>query len=134
MHPRTGMDTGYLSDEFMDAVKACCDKTEAEQMLTWLYDEDRWASGPAGGEVTKEKKFRRKKLVLHTCDLGFDRKKEEALTLGEPYLLAVYDVILDGKGYLSSFRRIEKEASAEGLLKMHLRLRRKKAAALSPLR
>ena len=67
MHPRTGLDTEYLSDEFMEMIKACCDKAEAEQMLAWLYDEDRWSSGPAGGKVTRHKKFRRKRLTLFTA-------------------------------------------------------------------
>lgn len=49
MHSRTGLATEYLSDEFMEMVKACCDKAEQEHMLAWLYDEDRWSSGPAGG-------------------------------------------------------------------------------------
>ena len=53
MHSRTGLATEYLSDEFMDLVKACTDRAEQEGMLAWLYDEDRWPSGFAGGLVTK---------------------------------------------------------------------------------
>ena len=114
MHPRTGLDTEYLSDEFMEAVKACCDKAEAEQMLAWLYDEDRWSSGPAGGLVTKHCPFRRKRLTVFPEDKGYDTPKEKALESGEPYLLACYDVQLDKDGYLVSSRRISKEECAEG--------------------
>tara|TARA_B110000003_G_scaffold150816_1_gene151642 strand:- start:48 stop:347 length:300 start_codon:yes stop_codon:yes gene_type:complete len=49
IHPRTGLDTEYLGDEFFDKVKACRDHAEANDMLVWLYDEDRWPSGSAGG-------------------------------------------------------------------------------------
>ena len=49
MHVRTGMATPYLSDEYMDIVKACVEKAKDEKMLAWLYDEDRWPSGAAGG-------------------------------------------------------------------------------------
>ena len=49
MHVRTGMDTPYLSDEYMSLIRACVDKAERDKMLAWLYDEDRWPSGAAGG-------------------------------------------------------------------------------------
>ena len=49
MHVRTGMATPYLSDEHMGLVKACVEKCRKEKMLAWLYDEDRWPSGAAGG-------------------------------------------------------------------------------------
>lgn len=114
MHPRTGLDTEYLSDEFMDAVKVCCDKAEAEEMLAWLYDEDRWSSGPAGGMVTKHCPFRRKRLMVFPEDKGYDTPKAEALESGEPYLLACYDVQLDEDGYLVSGERISKETQAKG--------------------
>ena len=64
IHSRTGLDTPYLGKEFMDAVKACCDKAEAEKMLCWLYDEDRWPSGAAGGYVTKNPEYRARKLLF----------------------------------------------------------------------
>lgn len=114
MHSRTGLATEYLSDEFMEMVKACCDKAEKENMLAWLYDEDRWSSGPAGGKVTKRKEFRRKRLKLYTEDMGWDTPEEQALKEGAPYLLAVYDVILDNDGFLESYKRISKSDFAVG--------------------
>ena len=48
MHVRTGMATPYLSDEFMQLIRACTDKAKKEKMRAYLYDEDRWASGAAG--------------------------------------------------------------------------------------
>ncbi len=115
IHTRTGLQDPYMGDTFMDMVSFSLREAEKRGMLTYLYDEDRWASGPAGGEVTKEKKFRRKKLELYPNDLGFDLKKEEAQDLGAPYLLAVYDVVLDDSGYLSSFRRVEKSDPPQGV-------------------
>ena len=46
MHVRTGMDTEYLSDEFMQLIRSCTDKAKSEKMLAWLYDEDRWPPAP----------------------------------------------------------------------------------------
>ena len=64
MHVRTGMATPYLSDEHMDLIRACVEKCKAEDMLAWLYDEDRWPSGAAGGIVTKEERFRARYLLF----------------------------------------------------------------------
>ena len=68
MHVRCGMATPYLGDEFMNLVKACANKAEKEKMLAYLYDEDRWPSGAAGGMVTKNHEYRQRTLVF-TADL-----------------------------------------------------------------
>lgn len=64
MHSRVGLDTPYLSDEWFDCIRACIDEAEKLDMQAWLYDEDRWPSGAAGGLVTKDPKFRRRSLVM----------------------------------------------------------------------
>lgn len=65
MHSRVGLVTTYLSDEWMHLVNACADEAEKTGTLAWLYDEDKWPSGFAGGEVPrKDKAFRSRALVL----------------------------------------------------------------------
>jgi hypothetical protein len=64
MHVRSGMATRYLSDEFMHLIKSCVKKGEEIGLLPWLYDEDRWPSGQAGGFATKEFKNRMKYIVF----------------------------------------------------------------------
>ncbi|MDQ0896916.1 glycosyl hydrolase [Paenibacillus sp. V4I7] len=51
MHSRDGLETPYLSEAWMDAVKESVAKAEELGMQAWLYDEDRWPSGSAGGSV-----------------------------------------------------------------------------------
>jgi hypothetical protein len=63
IHARTGLDTEYLGDDFMNAVVACTQGAAERSMLAWLYDEDRWPSGFAGGIVTRDERFRAKRLV-----------------------------------------------------------------------
>ena len=58
IHSRTGLAIDYLGEEFMDLVKSCNEKAKEEGMLCWLYDEDRWPSGFAGGYVTKDSRYR----------------------------------------------------------------------------
>ena len=101
MHVRTGMATEYLSDEYLDCIRACADKAEEMDMLAWLYDEDRWPSGAAGGLVTKDRRYRQRFLV-------FSREEPDC----EP--LAVYDVVLNPDGTLAKGERIEKDAPVEG--------------------
>lgn len=38
MHVRTGMDSPYLEEEFMDSVRHCIGKAGEMDMLAWLYD------------------------------------------------------------------------------------------------
>ena len=49
MHSRVGLNTPYLGPEWMKCVDACVDEAEKLDMQAWLYDEDRWPSGAAGG-------------------------------------------------------------------------------------
>ncbi len=113
MHSRTGMATEYLSDAFMELVKACVDKAEQEEMLAWLYDEDRWSSGAAGGYVTKEPKYRIRKLVF-TPDRREHLPKEEAIRTGGAYLVACFDITLNEAGELAHYAVIGEEDTSVG--------------------
>ena len=64
MHCRAGMSTEYLSGEFMKLIRSCVKKAKKEDMLAWLYDEDRWPSGFAGGIVTRDEQYRGRYLVF----------------------------------------------------------------------
>ena len=114
MHSRTGMATEYLSDEFFDFVKFCVDKAKKEDMLAYLYDEDRWPSGAAGGLVTKDVRHRAKRLVL-TCNRLTDAvDKQEGLKRGLPYLLCCYDIVLGDDGRLTEYKDIKEDGDAKG--------------------
>ncbi|MBQ7579726.1 MAG: hypothetical protein IJU39_00275 [Clostridia bacterium] len=114
IHPRVGFATPYLSEEFMALVKSCVEKGKQVDMNSYLYDEDRWPSGSAGGIVTKNRRLRGKRLF-------FTKTKKETVSLEEmygsnwkPYLYATYDIILDEDGKLLSHRIIGDESEAEG--------------------
>ncbi len=108
MHVRTGMSTEYLSDEFMTLIKSCTEYAKANGMLAWLYDEDRWPSGAAGGIVTKDHKYRGRYIRFTTNQ---DR------ALGEyDEIIAKFDVTLDENKCLSHYRKLENGESANGTL------------------
>ena len=114
MHVRSGMNSRYLSEEFMDLISSCVEKGKKEDMLSWLYDEDRWPSGAAGGIVTKEPRFRQKYLLFTT---ERDESAVDPVTgyrEGRPYLLATFDVSLTDAGELQSYKRINEGEVASG--------------------
>ena len=51
MHARGGLQTAYLSPEWMECVNACLDEAKKLGMEAWLYDENGWPSGFGGGLV-----------------------------------------------------------------------------------
>jgi hypothetical protein len=51
VHPRPGLITEYLSDEWFELFKYTVDKGKELGMNIWIYDEDSYPSGFAGGHV-----------------------------------------------------------------------------------
>lgn len=139
MHTRSGMATKYLSEEFMDLIKACNEHGKEVGMLSWLYDEDRWPSGAAGGIVTKNPKYRQKFIYftkitpddiqnhgkknrtdVGSGDAGIAAELSEVVDpqtgyeTGKTYLLGCYDVTLHNDGTLQSYQKIDADAPARG--------------------
>lgn len=111
MHARTGLATAYLGDDFMAAVKTCVAEAKKRNMLAWLYDEDRWPSGFAGGLVTQDPQFRMQTLV-------WTRKSE--IPHGE--LLFSYEIELKD-GFLARYKRLKPGAKpARGTTAWHAHL------------
>ncbi|MFA6566857.1 MAG: glycosyl hydrolase [Victivallales bacterium] len=68
IHARTGLSTKYLSDEWFECVSASVEKARELHLEAWLYDEDRWPSGAAGGLVTGNSEFRASCLKASIVD------------------------------------------------------------------
>src|SRR5579859_2230699 len=49
MHARIGLKTPYLGKNWMTNVRASIDEARQRGLHAWLYDEDKWPSGFAGG-------------------------------------------------------------------------------------
>ncbi|OOC61488.1 glycosyl hydrolase [Paenibacillus ihbetae] len=54
LHARHGMQSDFLSDEFMDALEFSTEECRKRNMVVWLYDEDNWPSGTVGGKLTRQ--------------------------------------------------------------------------------
>lgn len=93
IHARTGLATAYLGEDFLACVRACVDEAERRDLLAWLYDEDRWPSGFAGGLVTADASLREKFLRWSVLP------SHGGVSIGR------YHVVLEA-GRLASYRRL----------------------------
>ncbi|MBQ9747710.1 MAG: hypothetical protein IJV98_02895 [Clostridia bacterium] len=114
MHPRVGLATPYLSEDFMALVRTCVEKCRKNEMLAWLYDEDKWPSGYAGGLNTADEESRQKLLYFtgipyNDGTLITEQDKQNAtdkLPETKSVFLACFDVEKDASHRLVSYRRI----------------------------
>lgn len=104
-HSRVGLATPYMEDEFMDMVAKCNQKAIDNDMLCFLYDEDRWPSGSAGGIVTQNHDYRERLLIFCPYGHKFNKKRDPGARYapkGDRRLLGRYNVVLE-KGCLSHY-------------------------------
>ena len=94
MHSRYGLKTPYLSDAWFECISACVEKARELQMKAYLYDEDRWPSGAAGGLVTRG----RPEYAMHFLEVSEEDD-------GKP--LRRYAVETNKEGWLKGYRVAE---------------------------
>lgn len=97
IHSRTGLETEYLGEEWFALVRAVAEEAAKLGMTAWLYDEDRWPSGSAGGEVTKNPAFRLKFISVYGD--GQQPLDAECIT-GE---LGRFAILFDGQGQMLDY-------------------------------
>ena len=116
MHSRVGMSTEYLSDDFMHLISSCVEEAKSQDMMAYLYDEDKWPSGFAGGLVTKDPKYAIRMAVFAPASMDIPEMYDmnTAITEGKPYLLACYDIELNENGELANYRAIDMNEEAKG--------------------
>lgn len=129
IHARTGLETPYMGEEFLSLVKRADARAKENDMLCYLYDEDRYPSGAAGGIVTEDLRYRQRFLVLSvkydgTCPQN-RAAFEQQIDAGEKpqkYYITSYEVVLDADGCLQSYRQADKDAVSENGTIWHLYL------------
>ncbi len=111
MHSRTGMATPYLSDEFLGLIDACVEKAKENDMLAWLYDEDRWPSGSAGGLITRNAPELRQRYMTASTELPDGiLDKDTAIKNGTSYLLGAFDIVRNAIGEMTSYVKVSPDA------------------------
>ena len=115
IHPRAGLATPYLGEKFLSCVKACAEDAKKSDMLCWLYDEDRYPSGFAGGFVTKDGRFRRRGLIFTTKKRVEDAAFSDGRQCSGTRLLATY-ALRRRFGKLISYKRLKEGEKGGGKL------------------
>jgi len=69
MHARSGLITEYLSEDWMQCIEACVEEGEKLGMEPWLYDENGWPSGFAGGKLLEDPENCDKYILTQTGEL-----------------------------------------------------------------
>ena len=106
-HSRAGLTTDYLGEEWFDSMNAALEVAKEKDGYLWLYDEDLWPSGNAGGQVAGMKdEYRAAGLQAEFVPAG-----EEALPDGEDEWKAAYLVIGRQGVKVDGFERIDVEAA-----------------------
>lgn len=117
IHSSIGLETEYLGEEFLELVKHCTQFGAENDMLTWLYDEDKWPSGAGGGRVTEDNRYASRYLLFsqnYYPDGYLDRKIVPTSRLtknGVVTMICRYEVNLDN-GKLLSYRRLKEGENA----------------------
>lgn len=113
MHSRTGLATEYLGDDWFSLIKDCADEAARLGMEAWLYDEDRWPSGSAGGLATTDPRHCMKylRLTIHPADSDWT-----ALTWpDQAHFVAAFAAQVDGLELGTYTRTAHGVAPAAGL-------------------
>ena len=79
MHSRVGLVTEYLSDKWMELIRSTAEKAGELGVDSWLYDEDRWPSGYAGGKSVQNPDYRCRTLICIKPE-EFDKEHDTVLT------------------------------------------------------
>ena len=106
MHSRSGLITEYLGDEWFDLINSTADAGEKEGLEVWLYDEDRWPSGSAGGKVSADPQYRMKSLTLFETPV-------EKFVWDDDILCAFTGVVAPDGISLTEYSLLEKGQSVE---------------------
>ncbi len=104
MHSRVGLVTRYLSDEWFAKIGVALDEGRKAGLESWLYDEDKWPSGFAGGLATSgHPEFAAMGMNYKVIPPG-----EVAAAVKAPNTLGVF--IIDG----DEFEPVNEAAAASG--------------------
>lgn len=116
VHARTGLETPYMGERFLELVKRANERAKEKDMLCYLYDEDRYPSGAAGGIVTEDLRYRQRFLSLTPrwdnrycqCKEVFDHEIAEGKKPAGYYITS-YQIVLDEDGCLKNYQQVEKD-------------------------
>lgn len=101
MHARSGLQTEYLSEDWMQCIEACSDEAEKLDMKAWIYDENGWPSGFVGGKLLEEEKNRDRYILVK--EGAYDAEATVNYLLTDEELVRVSEEISKEATYLNLY-------------------------------
>jgi hypothetical protein len=96
MHSRDGLETPYMGEEWISNVQEAVKVASEQGMIAWIYDEDRWPSGSAGGLIpAKGDAYRAKGLTIDIISGELS---------GDETVIALFKAVIDGMAIFSCER------------------------------
>jgi hypothetical protein len=96
MHARAGIEsstTPYFSDGWWDAVQFCVDYGKEVGFSPWIYDEDKWPSGAAGGRTMARNPERNSQKTMHRIERRVSGPQAVDISIpGARYVLAAKSI------------------------------------------
>jgi hypothetical protein len=106
MHPRAGLKTPYGSDEWFNMIEVMVDEAEKSGMKAWLYDEDPYPSGAAGGRIFFENpEFAARQVRFYEFSPDSNGKIEADIGAGK--ILEALAVKTDASGNIAEVKNID---------------------------
>lgn len=102
MHARSGLETEYLSEDWMQCIDACAEEAKKLDMKAWIYDENGWPSGFVGGKLLEDEKNCDKYIL--TEEGAYDEKATVSYLMTEDKLIRVSSSeVPEGQTYLNLY-------------------------------
>ena len=73
LHARTGLKVEYLGDKWFSLIGSCLKKAKELGLEVWIYDDNGWPSGFAGGKLLENVEFRAQFLEYEIKDCYDDK-------------------------------------------------------------
>lgn len=103
MHARSGLKTEYLSEEWMHCIEVCAEEAERLGMNAWIYDENGWPSGFAGGKLLEDSENCDQYILTKIGE--YDENATVSYLLNEEEIIRVQDEVIAGE-YLNLYIRV----------------------------
>lgn len=111
MHSRAGLITEYLGEDWFRMIAAATDEGEKLGMEAWLYDEDRWPSGSAGGMVTRDPQYRMKSVRLTEMPYELYLQRKDGIFADETTRI-VFAALISGFD-MQAYKKIDADTDVE---------------------
>lgn len=103
MHARSGLQTEYLSEKWMECIEASAKEAKKLGMKAWAYDENGWPSGFAGGKLLEDEANRDRYVLAEMGD--YDGNATVSYLLKESEMIRVTTGEADGT-YLNLYIKV----------------------------